>query len=34
MGTIDVCKSGMRGYKVVLANSGRTRIDRMPRPCA
>lgn len=33
MGTIDVCKSGLQGYKVVLANSGRTRIDRMTRPC-
>jgi type IV fimbrial biogenesis protein FimT len=33
MGTIEVCKSGLQGYRVVLANSGRTRIDRAPGPC-
>ena len=33
MGTIEVCKSGLNGYHVVLANAGRTRIDRMTRPC-
>lgn len=33
MGTIEVCKAGLHGYRVVLANSGRTRIDRMTRPC-
>ena len=33
MGTITVCRSQLRGYRVVLANTGRTRIDRMPGPC-
>ena len=33
MGTIEVCKPGLNGYRVVLANAGRTRIDRMVRPC-
>ena len=33
MGTIEVCKPGLLGYRVVLANSGRTRIDRTPGPC-
>ena len=33
MGTIEVCKPALRGYLVVLANSGRTRIDRTPGPC-
>ena len=33
MGTITVCRSQLRGYRVVLANTGRTRIDRMPAPC-
>ena len=33
MGTIEVCKSGLQGYQVVLANSGRTRIDRTPGRC-
>lgn len=33
MGTIEVCKSGLRGYRVVLANTGRTRIDRTPGTC-
>lgn len=34
MGTIDVCRAGLRGYHVVLANSGRTRIDRASGLCA
>lgn len=33
MGTIEVCKPGLTGYRVVLANSGRTRIDRTPGRC-
>jgi type IV fimbrial biogenesis protein FimT len=33
MGTIEVCKSGLRGWRVVLANTGRTRLDRTPGPC-
>lgn len=33
MGTIEVCKPGLVGYRVVLANAGRTRIDRSPGPC-
>ena len=33
MGTIEVCRPQLRGYLVVLANSGRTRIDRTPGPC-
>lgn len=33
MGTIEVCRSGLVGYRVVLANSGRTRIDRAPGTC-
>lgn len=33
MGTIEVCRSGLRGYHVVLANTGRTRLDRTPGPC-
>jgi len=33
MGTIEVCKPQLRGYRVVLANSGRTRIDRTPGRC-
>ena len=33
MGTIEVCKADLRGYRVVLANSGRTRIDRTPGRC-
>lgn len=33
MGTVTVCKSGLRGYDVVLANSGRTRIDRTLHTC-
>ena len=34
MGTIEVCKPDLRGYLVVLANSGRTRLDRMHGPCS
>ena len=33
MGTIEVCRPQLRGYLVVLANSGRTRIDRTSGPC-
>jgi type IV fimbrial biogenesis protein FimT len=33
MGTFEVCKPGLRGYQVVLANSGRTRIVRMSTVC-
>jgi type IV fimbrial biogenesis protein FimT len=33
MGTVDVCRPGLRGYHVVLANSGRTRIDRAAGIC-
>ena len=33
MGTIEVCKPGLKGYLVVLANSGRTRIDRRSGTC-
>ncbi|HVF64430.1 MAG TPA: GspH/FimT family pseudopilin [Casimicrobiaceae bacterium] len=33
MGTITVCRSGLVGYEVVVANAGRTRIDRTPGPC-
>jgi type IV fimbrial biogenesis protein FimT len=33
MGTIEVCTPGLQGYRVVLANSGRTRIDRAPGTC-
>ena len=33
MGTIEVCKRGLTGYRVVLANTGRTRIDRTAGPC-
>lgn len=34
MGTIEVCKPGLNGYRVVLANAGRTRIERMSNPCS
>jgi type IV fimbrial biogenesis protein FimT len=34
MGTIEVCRTGLRGYRVVLANSGRTRIERSPLTCS
>jgi len=33
MGTLEVCRSGLVGYHVVLANSGRTRIERMRGTC-
>jgi type IV fimbrial biogenesis protein FimT len=33
MGTVSVCKHGVRGFDVVLANTGRTRIDRAASPC-
>ena len=33
MGTVEVCRPGLAGYRVVLANSGRTRIERMPGAC-
>lgn len=33
MGTFTVCRPGYRGYRVVLAHSGRVRIDRMPESC-
>jgi type IV fimbrial biogenesis protein FimT len=33
MGTIEVCRPGLVGYHVVLANSGRTRIERMRAAC-
>ena len=34
MGTFTICKRGVRGYQVVLANTGRTRIERLPAECA
>jgi len=33
MGTIVVCRQHFRGYRVVLSNTGRTRIERMPGAC-
>lgn len=33
MGTFTVCRSGVRGYQVVLAHTGRTRIERLPGAC-
>jgi hypothetical protein len=33
MGTVNVCRPGLRGYDVVLANSGRTRIERTRALC-
>ena len=33
MGTIEVCRPGLRGWRVVLANTGRTRLDRTPGAC-
>jgi type IV fimbrial biogenesis protein FimT len=33
MGTVSVCRPGLRGYDVVLANSGRTRIERARAAC-
>jgi len=33
MGTFTVCKPGRNALLVVLANSGRVRIDRSRQPC-
>ena len=33
MGTFTVCRTGLRGYHVVLAHTGRTRIERLAAPC-
>jgi type IV fimbrial biogenesis protein FimT len=33
MGTFVVCKPGQKAIDVVLANSGRVRLDRTKRPC-
>lgn len=33
MGTFTVCRTGLVGYQVVLAHSGRTRIERLPSAC-
>lgn len=33
MGTLEVCRPGLVGYHVVLANSGRTRIERTRGTC-
>lgn len=33
MGTFVVCKPGQKAINVVLANSGRARIDRTSQPC-
>ncbi|MEP7208791.1 MAG: GspH/FimT family pseudopilin [Casimicrobiaceae bacterium] len=33
MGTFTVCRPGYRGHRVVLANSGRVRIERMVDAC-
>jgi len=33
MGTFEVCRPGLAGYRVVLANSGRTRVERMGGTC-
>jgi type IV fimbrial biogenesis protein FimT len=33
MGTFTVCRSGQRALKVVLANSGRARVDTTQEPC-
>jgi type IV fimbrial biogenesis protein FimT len=34
MGTFTVCKPGLLGYRIVLAATGRTRIERLPAACA
>jgi type IV fimbrial biogenesis protein FimT len=34
MGTFEICRAGLTGYRVVLANSGRTRIERMTTTCS
>lgn len=33
MGTVTVCRPGFRGYHVILANSGRARIERAAGLC-
>lgn len=33
MGTFTVCRSGVRAYHVVLANSGRVRVERTTERC-
>ena len=33
MGTFTVCRPGSRGYHVVLANTGRVRVERAPDMC-
>lgn len=33
MGTFTVCRPGHKALEVILANSGRVRIDRTARPC-
>ncbi len=33
MGTFTVCRQGLVGYRVVLAHSGRTRIERLAGAC-
>jgi type IV fimbrial biogenesis protein FimT len=33
MGTFTVCRPGSRAYHVVLANTGRVRVDRVPDVC-
>jgi len=33
MGTFVVCKPGQKAINVVLANSGRARIDRTAQTC-
>ena len=33
MGTFTVCRPGQRARKVILANSGRARIERAPEVC-
>jgi type IV fimbrial biogenesis protein FimT len=33
MGTFTVCRSGRRGIDVVLANSGRVRLQKSTAPC-
>ncbi len=33
MGTFTVCRSGQRALQVVLANSGRVRVEKTSDPC-
>jgi len=33
MGTFTICKAGLNGYQVVLANTGRTRIEKLSVAC-